>query len=287
MVNFLVRLLCLFIPVSAWRKAIRREFFGPMNRSKMMRQFGKIADWRTESVQGIKVTAGVLRNGKTIRLAHIFGKDTTPVTTAFEVFYCNEYYFSAHNKAVVIDIGMSHGFASLYFAMRDEVEAVYSFEPVKSIYEKALFSFSLNDCAGKITAYNYGLGDSDKNVTIDFNPAASGATSIMPEYQTAGKTKLAVQIKDAAAEIRKIIAQHPGKRVVIKCDCEGAEKEIFGRLKSEGVLSEIDTVMMEYHHDSDQFIEPLLDKAGFACFKSNRHAMVGIIRAMKWGGGRS
>jgi len=86
MINFLVRLLCLFIPVSAWRKAVRREFFGPMNRPNMMRRFSKIANWRTESVQGIKVATGVLRNGKTIRLAHVYGKDTTPVSTAFEFF---------------------------------------------------------------------------------------------------------------------------------------------------------------------------------------------------------
>jgi len=287
MINFLVRLLCLFIPVSAWRKAIRRDFFGPMNRSKMMRQFSKIADWRTESVQGIKVATGVLRNGESIRLGHVFGKDTTPVSTAFEVFYCNEYYFSAQNKAVVIDIGMSYGFASLYFAMRDDVEAVYSFEPVKPIYERALFSFSLNKHAGKIAAHNYGLGDGDKNVTMNFNPAATGATSTMPEHQSAGKIKLPAQIKDAAAEVLSIIAKHPGKRVVVKCDCEGGEKDIFARLDAEEVLPHIDLIMMEYHHDSDQFIEPLLNKHGFACFKSSHHSMVGIIRAMKPRGGHS
>jgi len=285
MVNFLVRLLCLFIPVSAWRKAVRREFFGPMNRPNMMRRFSKIANWRTESVQEVRVATGVLRNGKTVRLAHVYGKDTTPVSTAFEVFYCNEYCFSARGKAVVIDIGMSYGFASLYFAMRDDVDAVYSFEPVKPIYERALFNFSLNECADKIVAHNYGLGDGDKSVPINFNPAATGATSTMREHQSSGKIKLSAQIKDAAAEISGIIAKHPGKRVVIKCDCEGAESEIFARLESENILSGIDLVMMEYHHDSDRFIEPLLSKRGFACFKSSQHSLVGIIRAVNQVGG--
>lgn len=280
MTRALILLLCLFVPVSAWRKAVRSKFVGPIGRPKRMRRFNKIADWRLDDVGGVKVATGVLRNGKTIRLAHALGKDITPAYGAHEIFNDNEYHFSAQGKAVVIDIGMNYGFASMYFALRDDVEAVYSFEPAKPVYEKALFSFSLNECAEKITAYNCGLGDGDKTITINFNPTDTGVTSIIPDSQPAGKTKLPAQIKDAAAEIRNIIARHPGKRVVIKCDCEGGEKEIFARLDAENVLPRIDCVMMEYHHNYDAFIEPLLDKHGFVYFKSTQHASVGIIRAV-------
>jgi len=280
MTRALILLLCLLVPVSAWRKAIRSKFVGPISRPKRMKRFNKIADWRFENVNGVKVATGALHNGKTIRLAHVFGKDITPAYGAHEIFNDNEYHFSARGKAVVIDIGMNYGFASLYFAMRDDVEAVYAFEPAGPVYEKALFSFSLNECAEKITAHNCGLGDSDKNITLNFNPTGTGVTSTIPDYPSAGKIKLPAQIKDAAAEIRNIIAKHPGKRVVIKCDCEGGEKEIFARLDAENVLPHIDLVMMEYHHNYDEFIEPLLDKHGFMYFKSTRHTSVGIIRAM-------
>lgn len=280
MISFLIKLLCLFVPVSAWRKAIRSKFAGPISRPKLMKRFNKIADWRFEDVSGVKVATGVLRDGKTIRLAHVFGKDITPAYGAHEIFNDNEYHFSAQDKAVVIDIGMNYGFASLYFALRDDVEAVYAFEPAKPVYEKALFSFSLNECADKITAYNCGLGSGDKTIMLNFNPTGTGATSTIAAHQSAGKTKLPAQIKDAAAEIRGIIAKHPGKRVVIKCDCEGGEREIFARLDTENVLPHIDCVMMEYHHNYDEFIEPLLDKHGFVYFKSSPHASVGIIRAV-------
>jgi len=251
-----------------------------------MKRSNKIADWRLDDVDGVKVATGVLRSGKTIRLAHVFGKDITPAYGAHEIFNDNEYHFSAQGDAVVIDIGMNYGFASLYFALRDDVEAVYAFEPAGPVYEKALFSFSLNECASKITAYNCGLGDSDKTITLNFNPTGTGVTSTISDYPSAGKIKLPAQIKDAAAEIRGIIARHPGKRVVVKCDCEGGEKEIFARLDAENVLPRIDCVMMEYHHNYDEFIEPLLDKHGFVYFKSTQHRQVGIIRAVKQNGNR-
>jgi len=280
MIGFLIRLLCLLIPVSAWRKTIRSKFVDPISRPKRMKRFNEIADWRFENVDGVKVAIGVLRGGKIVRLAHVFGKDITPAYGAHEIFNDNEYHFSAQGKAVVIDIGMNYGFASLYFALRDDVEAVYAFEPAKPVYEKALFSFSLNECADKITAYNCGLGDSDKHITINFNPTGTGVTSTIPDYPSAGKIKISAQIKDAAAEIRNIISRHPGKRMVVKCDCEGGEKEIFARLDAENVLPSIDCVMMEYHHNYDEFIDPLLDKHGFVYFKSTQQHSVGIIRAV-------
>jgi len=79
MISFLIKLLCILIPVSAWRKAMRSKFVGPISRPKRMRRFNKIADWRFEDVNGVKVATGVLRGGKTIRLAHVFGKDITPL----------------------------------------------------------------------------------------------------------------------------------------------------------------------------------------------------------------
>jgi len=280
MTRALILLLCLLVPISAWRKAIRSKFVGPISRPKRMKRFNKIADWRLDDVDGVKVATGALRGGKTIRLVHVFGKDITPAYGAHEIFNDNEYHFSAQGKAVVIDIGMNYGFASLYFALRDDVEAVYAFEPAGPVYEKARFGFSLNECSDKITAYNCGLGDSDKTITLNFNPTGTGVTSTIPDYPSAGKIKLPAQIKDAAAEIRNIIARHPGKRVVVKCDCEGGEKEIFARLDAENVLPSIDLIMMEYHHNYDEFIESLLDKHGFVYFKSTQHRSVGIIRAV-------
>ena len=245
-----------------------------------MKMFNKIADWKIEKMDDIKVATGVLGNGATIRLGHVFGKDITPAYVAHEVFYEHEYHFSVQDKAIVIDIGMNVGFASLYFALRDDVEAVYAFELVKSTYDKALFNFALNKCAEKIAAFNYGLGGSDRELTINFDDTGSGGGTMVSHYRSKGNA-IDVQVKDSATEIRNIIAKHPDRKIVIKCDCEGAEKEIFERLDSENILSSIDVVVMEYHLGYDQFLEPLLTKNGFMYFKNGHLIDCGMIRAMK------
>jgi len=243
-----------------------------------MRRFNRIADWRFEDVDGVKVATGVLRGGATIRLG-VFDQDVSAISTPFAIFHKDEYHFAGHGEVVVVDIGMNHGYASLYFALRDDVKSVYAFEPVKSVYEKGLFNFSLNECAKKITAYNYGLGDSDKQVEVGFDPSHSGKTSTMSQKRLAGENALTIQVKDAARVIRSIIAKHPDKMIVIKSDCEGTEGEIFQRLDAEGVLPSIDVIIMEYHHGQDDFIEPILVKREFVYFKSPGSSRAGIIRA--------
>jgi len=282
MTRALILLLCFFIPVSAWRKAFRSKFVGPISRPKRMKRFNKIADWRFEDVDGVKVATGVLRNGATIRLG-VFDQDVSAISTPIAIFDKDEYHFAGYRKSIVVDIGMNHGYASLYFALRDDVDSVYAFEPVKSVYEKALFNFSLNECAKKIIAYNYGLGDSDKQADVGFDPAHSGKTSIISQKRFAGENALAIQVKDAAPIIRDIIANHPDSMIVIKSDCEGAEGEIFQRLDAENILPSIDVIVMEYHLDQDRFIESVLAKHEFVCFKQPGSSRAGIIRAARSG----
>jgi len=276
--KFLVRLLCSFIPVSAWRKSLRRDFRLRAKHRKQRKKFNRIADWKIETVDGVKVASGVLNNGKALRLGNLFGKDLTPMGVAGGVLNMGDYHFAAEGNSVVIDIGMNVGIASLYFAMRDDVTRVYGYEPVPAVYEKALFNFSINNAySDKITPNNSGLGDAEKEMTVQFKAWHSGGASMVAGHRSG--EDVVIEVLDAAAEIGAIIRRHRGQRFVLKCDAEGAEKEIFARLDAAGILADIDIIVMEYHFGYDRFIEPLLMRNQFALFKTEQNA--GLIRAVK------
>ena len=251
-------------------------------RETALRKLRKFAGVKFEKVNGT-TTANV--NG--LRFGRIDKSHAAPILV--EILR-GDYHFACQGRAVVIDIGMNCGFASLCLASRDDVHAVYAFEPVPAAYEDALFSFRLNPKqAEKIHAFNFGLGDSNREVVIDFTESVSGWTTTIdnpPEWlvekiQNQGSVKLPVQIKDAATEIGDIIKRHPNEKIMMKCDCEGGEKEIFARLDEAGLLSAIDIVVMEYHFGYSQFITPLLDKNGFVYFCHISDTEKGFVRAAK------
>ena len=218
-----------------------------------------------------------------IRLGNIFMGEG--VSIPMEIFN-GAYHFSPQGKSIVLDVGMNVGVATLYFAQRDDVEHVYGFEPVPMVYERALYNFSLNEkIRDKISTFNYGLADSEREVVVDFHETLSGATNILGFSVTRSRYKheaipINIKVNDVADEINRVIERHPKRRIVVKCDCEGAEKEIFERLDSAKLLSAIDVIIMEYHFGYDCFIEPFLQKNGFVYFKSGR-SDIGIIRATR------
>src|SRR5271166_5049437 len=61
-----------------------------------------------------------------------------------EIYFKNGYNFVCDGDACVIDVGMNVGLASLYFASKDFVKEVHSFEPSKATYDRALRNLALN-----------------------------------------------------------------------------------------------------------------------------------------------
>jgi FkbM family methyltransferase len=225
-----------------------------------------------------------------LNLGHIFDGDG--VLIAEEIFNNDGYNFDIGDPAVVIDIGMNIGLASLYFAARDDIKDVYGFEPFKPTFDHAMFNFKINKkYSNKIHPYNYGLGDEDKELIFEYYSKAPGRMSTVklldeiphnPKYGTRQET---VQIKDAAKEISTIIEQHKDSKIVIKCDTEGSEIEIFESLDAKGILKNIEIVMLEYHFSYDVGIVDILRRNGFVIFKQKTASLetgdFGMIRAVK------
>ena len=77
--------------------------------------------------------------------------------------------------------------------------------------------------------------------------------------------------------------ENKNKHVIVKCDCEGAEFEIFERLDEENIFSRIDVVMMEYHFGKpDRLINILTENDFAAQAKSgSRKSGTGYIYAVR------
>ncbi len=258
------------------------------DRSRYKRRLTRLKQWgdfQVTEIDGVRVAQGYGLN-----LGYVFDGDG--VLIAEEIFKNGEYNFCIGERAVVIDIGMNIGLASLCFAAQDDVEAVYGFEPFKPTFDQAVFNFRINEkYAKKIHPHNYGLGDRNKELTLEYYSRSPGRMSTVKsideirhsrKYPTNTET---VHIRDAAEDIRPIIERHKDAAIIIKCDTEGSEKEIFEGLDSGGILKSVDIVLLEYHFSYDVPLEAILKRNGFAFFKQRTITIetgdFGMIRAIR------
>ncbi len=95
-----------------------------------------------------------------------------------EVFVKGDYAFENNEEFVFIDIGMNVAITSLYFSAKPNCKKIYSFEPFEDTYKQALYNISLNEQGKKITAFNYGLGSSERTLEVDYLPEQKGSMGI-------------------------------------------------------------------------------------------------------------
>lgn len=204
-----------------------------------------------------------------------------------EIFIRNDYDFTTASKAVVIDIGANIGITSLFFSQFDFVEKIYAFEPVKDTFEQAEYNFSLNKKMHKVASIkNIGLGKSSRKEVFLFDKLWKGNAGFRglesPSYsQNTTAREREVQIKDASVELQAIVAANPGRKVVVKMDCEGGEYEIIEGLYTSGMIQCIDVLLLEWHDHGSHKLEKILLDSGFNFFSKNFDELTGMIYAYK------
>ncbi|MBW7991975.1 MAG: FkbM family methyltransferase [Planctomycetes bacterium] len=252
--KILVNLLCCFVPQKKWRKEIKRKLIGTKSRRKKLLSHGcKIENEVVITPEGVKIDIS--------NVPH----EAMGITK--EVFLNKDYAINFSQDAVLIDIGLNRGIASLYFATYPNIIYIYSFEPFKPTFELAKRNLGLNpQLSEKIKAFNFGLGRKEITLKLPYMAKVTGGMSTTLDVCKGEKntTEETVVIKDAAKEIAPIIKENKNKHIIVKCDCEGAEFEIFGRLNEEKLIGEIDVIIMEYHHNSPDELLGILKDNGFA-----------------------
>lgn len=204
--------------------------------------------------------------------------------TADAVLCLDEYHFDIDEKYVMFDIGLNLGITSLHKARDKNCVKIYGYEPFEPTFKLAQNNMDLNPkLSGKISIFDFGLGDTDKEMDINYNPDRPGAmSSVKNRFPECGKTEK-IKIKRASSVLAPLFKKHKQK-IFLKIDCEGAEKEILPDLDNAGLLNKADVIVMEWHFENPKWIIDLLKKNGFVVFcVSDVPNEIGMIRAYRRG----
>lgn len=216
---------------------------------------------------------------------------------------CYHYRINNGKKDVVIDVGMNVGDATLYFLAGDKVEKVYAYEPFYKTFQDAKRNLKdYLDNEDRLEIFQYGLSDVTEYREITYNEDMTCGMSTQKAeeldkynvYKFYYDNGYAEQKKERiekisvikAADVLKPIIQKYRKshNIVLKMDCEGEEYGIIELLNREGILQEIDFMMLEWHYQGKESILRELSKAGFSYLCTAQRENMGSLSAWHDGG---
>jgi len=272
-VEALVKFICCFVPAKRWRTRIRyRLVVNPRLQHQLLSQGFTLNDGVMTTPQGVRIDVS----------------DTAdcPLYLVREVFVKSEYNLDIGRESVLIDIGMNRAAVSLRFATNENIKSVYGFEPFRPTFELAKRNLELNpQLSRKIHASNVGLGRKDATLELPYQSTRTGGMSTTHDVCKGeiNARKETVVIRDAAKEVAPILEENKNKYIIVKCDCEGAEFEIFDRLDEQGLVRRIDVVIMEYHFEPPDKLMKILTREGFAVQRkiASQRAKTGYIYAVR------
>lgn len=203
-----------------------------------------------------------------------------------EVFVEKEYNLLSKESFVVFDIGMNIGISSLFFGLKKNVFKIYSFEPVVTTYNQALYNLELNKAySNKIKTFNFGLGGSTRVEKVLYNSQAKGNCGIRLDLSLVidrnNAKEIEIGIENIGDILPDLIAKHPGKKMVLKIDCEGAEYEIIEKLNEMNILCDIDVLLIEWHDKGPKILEDKLVENNFKVISRVLTSISGMIYAFK------
>lgn len=203
-----------------------------------------------------------------------------------EVFVEKDYNVLSKENFVVFDIGMNIGVSSLFFALNKSVDKIYSFEPVVTTYNQAVYNLELNPTySHKIEAFNFGLGGFSRVEKVLYNSQAKGNCGIRLESSLVidrnNANEIEIAIKNISEVLPDLMAKHIGQQKVLKIDCEGAEYEILQKLNDANLLKHIDVLLIEWHDKGAQLLEDLLTANDFKVVSRHLTSITGMIYAFK------
>lgn len=206
------------------------------------------------------------------------------------------YYINNSKKDVVIDIGMNIGDATLFFLNQAKTKKVYGFEPFKQTYLSAkdnLEEYLHNK--EKLEIFQFGISNQNEQREILYNQEMSCGQSTLDTametarntYERAGliskKNDIleTIEVRKASEMLRPITEKHMQDNLVLKMDCEGDEYGIMQELVQEGLLSQFDFIMLEWHYQGKEILLNYLKSAGFSFWCNDKSERMGLIYAYR------
>jgi FkbM family methyltransferase len=268
----LVNLLCCFIPNPRKRKEIRKKLVKSKERRKKLLGYGCVIEGDIVCTKE-KIRFDISDYAKAC--AHIE-----------EIIVNDTYNLSFKDNSVVIDIGMNRAISSLFFAAKENVKKIYAFEPFEPTLMLAKKNLAHNpELDKKIKTFTYGLGKEDTILEIPYSIDLSDCMSTTHPISVRQNVQTeTVTVKDAAKILAPIFEKEKNNRIVIKCDCEGAEFEILERLNEENLVGKMDAVLMEYHFQKPDRLVEIFIENGFAVhvkYGLKKEPIAGYLYAVK------
>lgn len=192
-------------------------------------------------------------------------------TALRETFISQDYLWllqQARPDTVAIDIGAFIGDSAVYLAQSERIKMVYSFEPNQKSYLVAKENIADSPFRAKIRLFNQAIGG-----------AAGRGSSIGSGL---GYTRFERSGSGSGIRIKTLDDVLTGlSNVIIKCDVEGAEVDIF----SKAGLDRVYAIQLEYHDTKEEMLRILKSRNFRVELQGDKKGViyrnVGYIRAYR------
>jgi FkbM family methyltransferase len=173
----------------------------------------------------------------------------------------------ARESKTIFDIGANIGWYTLNFSALENVEKVYSFEPIPHTFDYLSRHVELNNCR-KAVLNNIALAEENGETTFYWNRRETGSSSMKNIQERDDSAEITCQLR----ALDDFVAETGATIDMIKCDVEGSELMVFtgGLATLERDKPFIFTEMLrkwsaKFDYHPNDIIE-LLATIGYACF---------------------
>jgi FkbM family methyltransferase len=177
----------------------------------------------------------------------------------FEVFLDQPYKDLDVGGRDVVDVGMSFGDSTLFFALKG-AKQVYAYEPMPKNFELAKANLAINGFSN-ISIFNAGVSSRDGWVRID--PRSDTGIAGPLRDSNFG---ISIQI----ISLDRIVNDFQLEDAALKLDCEGAEFDIIRDSKKE-TLEAFSEIVLEYHQEPTPIVS-VLTQLGFSVSRTGSTA---------------
>ena len=163
-----------------------------------------------------------------------------------EIFNYSAYFFMAKRvNPFILDCGSNIGISILFFKALYPEAKILGFEPHElshTLLQKNISSNALD----KVQVHRAALGSEDSKVDLYWDPQDPGSLGMSTIRDIgSGKAKALVQ----QVKLSRFIYREVD---FLKLDVEGAEDAVLEDLVSSGAISNVDQMVVEYHHHIDK-----------------------------------
>ena len=195
-----------------------------------------------------------------------------------EEIYINKQYGYDFTGKNIIDIGMSNGDSSIYFA-KNGAKRVIGLEPDKRSFNLAVKNIKSSKVDNVVIPLNKALTVNDGNVELIVDGDNPNANSIDVKNMVKLNSEKHKEVVEGMT-LKKIMDLFNGEPIdLLKMDCEGCEYSILNNANRE-IFAKIKSIEMEFHNGI-QNLPKILNENGFTFNVSNSADLTGYIRAKK------